>query len=213
MPSIVAEGRRVINNISKASALFLTKTFFAMFLTIFALISTKYSYPLQPNQIFIWENAFIGIPAFFLSLQPSKDRIKGSFLSSLSSKSLPGAFVLFLASMACYVFCALTGQPEMVTTLISLSVTFGAFFVLLNLSLPLDKYRSAVTFSMLIFAVLILAVIPASFFKYLTLGTREVIFLGITLFCIYLAYTGLRWLFEKIFYYVQQSKKNKQPAK
>ena len=213
MPSIVAEGRRVINNISKASALFLTKTFFAMFLTIFALISVKYSYPLQPNQIFIWENAFIGIPAFFLSLQASKERIKGSFLSSLSSKSLPAALVLFLASMACYIFCAITGQPEMVPTLISLTVTFGAFFVLLNLCLPLDKYRSAVVFSMLIFAVLILAVIPSTFFKYLTLGTREVIFLGITLFCIYLAYTGLRLLFEKIFYYAQQSRKTKQPSK
>ena len=30
MPSIVSEGRRVINNISKASSLFLTKTFFTI---------------------------------------------------------------------------------------------------------------------------------------------------------------------------------------
>ena len=45
MPKIVAEGRRVINNISKASSLFLTKTFFVMFLTIFALMSPLYNYP------------------------------------------------------------------------------------------------------------------------------------------------------------------------
>lgn len=206
MPSIVAEGRRVINNISKASSLFLTKTFFAMFLTIFALLSPRHSYPLEPNQILIWETAFIGIPAFFLALQPSKERIKGSFLSSLSSKALPGAIVLFLSSMACYVFCAITDQQELIPTLISLCATFGAFFVLLNLSLPLDKFRAVVVFSMLLLAVLAFAIIPTSFFKYATLGTRELVFLGITLFCIYLSYTALRWVFEKVFYFTQKNK-------
>ena len=204
MPSIVAEGRRVINNISKASSLFLTKTFFAMFLTIFALLSPRHSYPLEPNQILIWETAFIGIPAFFLALQPSRERIKGSFLSSLSSKALPGAIVLFLSSMACYVFCAVTDQQEAIPTLISLCATFGAFFVLLNLSLPLDKFRAVIVFSMLILAVLAFAIIPTSFFKYVTLGTSELVFLGITLFCIYLTYTALRWVFEKVFYFTQK---------
>ena len=207
MPSIVSEGRRVINNISKASSLFLTKTFFAIFLTIFAILSPKHTYPLEPNQILIWETAFIGIPAFFLALQPNKERIKGPFLSSLSSKTLPGAIVLFLSSMACYVFCAITNQQELISTLISLCATFGAFFVLLNLSLPLDKFRAIVVFSMLFLAVVAFAVIPKSFFKYGSLGIRELIFLGVTLFCIYLSYVALRWLFEKVFYYKGKDKK------
>ncbi len=207
MPNIVSEGRRVINNISKASSLFLTKTFFAIFLTIFAILSPKHSYPLEPNQILIWETAFIGIPAFFLALQPSKERVKGSFLSSLSSKTLPGAVVLFLSSMACYVFCAITNQQELISTLISLCATFGAFFVLLNISLPLDKFRAIVVFSMLLLAVISYAVIPKEFFKYGTLGTRELVFLGITLFFIYLLYIALRWVFEKIFYFKRKDKK------
>lgn len=207
MPSIVAEGRRVINNISKASSLFLTKTFFAIFLTIFVLISPTYDYPLQPNQILIWETFFIGIPAFFLALQPSKERVDGSFIASLSSKALPGALVLFLSSIACYIYCSLTNQIELVSTLISYCVTFGAFFILLTLCLPLDKFRALIVFSMLLLAIATFAILPNSFFNYLELARSELIFIAISLCAISLLYSLLKWLFEKIFLLTTKKKR------
>lgn len=199
MPAIVTEGRRVINNISKASSLFLTKTFFTMFLTIFVLFSKTYNYPLQPNQILIWESFFVGFPAFFLALQPNNERIKGSFLASLSSKTLPGAIVLFLGTIACYVYCSIINAPELISTLISYTVTFGAFFILLNVCLPLDKFRAMLVFSSLAICVLSFYLIPKHLFEYIPLSNYNFIFLIITVFCINFFYYFLKWLFEKIF--------------
>jgi len=201
MPQIVAEGRRVINNISKASSLFLTKTFFTMFLTIFVLISPTSNFPLQPNQILLWETLFIGIPAFMLALQSNNERIKGSFLGNLTSKALPGAFVLFLGAMACYIYCSLTNSFELVPTLISYTVTFGSFFILLNLCLPLDKFRSIVCFGLLVICVVAFYIIPNAFFDYVSLSSKEFLFLAVVWFCIYLAYMLFKYVLEKVFNY------------
>lgn len=209
MPDIVKEGRRVINNIAKASSLFLTKTFFVMFLTIFCLISNTFEYPLQPVQILIWETLFIGVPAFFLALQNTNERINGSFIGSLSSKALPASLLLFLASIACYVYCAKTNQFVLIPTLISYCATFGAFFVLLYQCLPLNGYRSFVAFSMLALAIggFVLASLPfKDAFGYLALSTSEFIFFGITLASVALFYPLLKLLFEHLFKFTRKNK-------
>ncbi len=204
MPAIVTEGRRVINNISKASSLFLTKTFFTIFLTIFVLFSKSYNYPLQPNQILLWETFFVGFPAFFLALQPNNERIKGSFLANLSSKTLPGAIVLFLGTLACYMYCSITNSPQLISTLISYTVTFGAFFILFNLCFPFDRFRIVLVFSSLIICLMFFLIIPISFFGYFPLSNYNLIFLIITIFSINFCYFFLRKLFEKIFSFAKK---------
>jgi len=199
MPCIVAEGRRVINNISKASSLFLTKTFFTIFLTIFVLISPSYQFPLQPNQLLLWETFFIGIPAFLLALQSSNEKIHSSFLASLSSKAIPGALVLFLATMSSYVFCAITKNMSASTTLISYSITFGAFCILFNLCLPFDKYRSLIVSSMLVGCLICFLVIPNTFFNYINLTLPSLIFLVINIVSCYILYAVFKFLLEKLF--------------
>lgn len=205
MPNIVIEGRRVVNNISKSSSLFLTKTFFSMFLTIFALISA-YEYPLEPIHFFLWETFFIGIPAFFLALQPNKNRIKESFIGGLTSKSLPGALILFLSAMACYVYCVKTNNLEIISTLISYTVTFGGFFILLNLCLPIDKFRSLVVFGCLTFALLTLVMLPNWIFGYEALLFNNYLFLVIAWVLIFLLYSLLKTLLEKL--YANKNKSN-----
>ncbi len=203
MPKVVAEGRRVINNISKSSALFLTKTFFAMFLTIFTLISPSYEYPLVNTDIMLWECFFIGVSSFFLTLQPNQDRIKGSFIANLTSKALPGALVLFLSAIACYLFCSATNSMQCLSTLISYSVTIGAFFIMLELCLPLDLYRSIICFGSLICCVALYLfehfVLNGAFLKYATIKPTFWIFLAVTWICSALLFALLKFLFEKFF--------------
>ena len=169
-----------------------------MFLTIFALISV-YEYPLEPVQFFLWETFFIGIPAFFLALQPNKDRIKGSFIGGLASKSLPGAFILFLSAMACYVFSIKTNNLESISTLISFAVTFGGFFILLNLCMPLDKFRSVVVFGCLICSLLVLILLPSWVFGYVKLLQNSFVFLIICWVLTFLLYYLLMILIEKLY--------------
>lgn len=211
MPSIVAEGRRVINNISKSSSLFLTKTFFIMFLTLFTLVSARYHYPLKTTHILLWESLFLGIPAFFLALQPNHNRAEGSFLASLASKALPGALVQFLGAVACYVYCELTGETNMLPTLISCVTIFGAFFILLNLCLPLDWYKGLMCAGMLLLCFLALLILPLSLFEYEVVSNWDILFISISAVCICLIYPLLKWVFEKIFNFtVKKTKEYKQ---
>lgn len=210
MPKIVAEGRRVINNISKASSLFLTKTFFTMFLTIFVLISPSSEFPLQPNQLLLWESLFIGIPAFLLALQPNEERIKGTFIGNLTSKALPAALVLFLGAMACYIYCSVTNNIEFIPTLVSYTITFGAFFILFSLCFPLDKYRTLMAFGLLVACILAFIIIPQTFFDFFMPDTSMFIFLSIVWACIFALYTILKYAFEKLFNFSFKFIKQKQ---
>lgn len=75
MPDVVGEGRRVVNNIKRSASLFLAKNIFSMLLTIFTLISVNL-YPLYPTQLSFLGIFTIGVPAFFLALQPNKSLIR-----------------------------------------------------------------------------------------------------------------------------------------
>jgi len=97
MPAVVAEGRRVINNIQRTSTLFLVKTLFTFFLTIFYLIlGSSVEYPFQPSQLFLIEMFIIGLPATIISLQPNKERVQGHFIMNVIKNSLPGALTVLI---------------------------------------------------------------------------------------------------------------------
>ncbi len=176
MPSVVAEGRRVINNIQKSSSLFLMKTLFTMFLSIFCLIMQT-QYPFNTNQVLLLETCVIGIPAFFLSLQPNKEPIQGRFLPNLITNALPGAIVFTLNVIAMFVFNTIVGTDGQYETMASLVVTLAGFLVLFKLCKPFDVYRSCLFLGMLIFASLLLAFIPWSFFDYVKLNLQNILFM------------------------------------
>lgn len=87
MPKVVFEGRRVINNIQNSSSLYLMKT---LFTTVFAIISIilMQQYPFVTSNMMVLEFFVIGIPTFFLSLQPNQNRVKGKFLSYVLSRAV-----------------------------------------------------------------------------------------------------------------------------
>lgn len=158
MPSVVAEGRRVINNIQKSSSLFLMKTFFTIFLSIFCLI-VKTQYPFNTNQIMMLETFVIGVPAFFLSLQPNKEKIQGKFLSNLICNSLPGAIIFTLNVIICFYYNKYASYAgEYYETIASLLVTMSGLLVLFKLCKPFDFYRAFMYIAMIFCCVLVMAV-------------------------------------------------------
>ena len=110
MPSVVAEGRRVVNNIERTASLFLVKNIFSLFLSIFSII-LMVNYPLEPSQISLISMFTIGIPAFVMSLERNTDQIKGHFLSNVLFKALPGGLTDFLVvSSLLHVLYGVPGQ-------------------------------------------------------------------------------------------------------
>ena len=78
MPQVVLEGRRVVNNIQRSASLFLVKNIFSFLLSLISLVF-MFTYPLAPSQISLISMFTIGIPAFFLALEPNKKYYQGAF--------------------------------------------------------------------------------------------------------------------------------------
>jgi len=177
MPSVVAEGRRVINNIQKSSSLFLMKTIYTILLSIFCLI-VKTDYPFSTRQVLLLEILVIGIPSFVLALQPNNEKIKGKFITNLLSKSLPGALILFINVIACYLFDITLGTDDQFTTMASLAITFVGLLVLFRLCKPFDIFRGIMFASMVTLCVLVLSINGwANYFEYIPLSLQNILFI------------------------------------
>ena len=103
IPSIVNEGRRVINNISRASSMYLVKTVFSFLLTLYV-ICTRNAYPFLPIHLTLISAIGVGIPTFILQMEPSFERIQGKFLRNAFLKALPSSLTVFLTAFLCMHF-------------------------------------------------------------------------------------------------------------
>ena len=142
MQNVVAEGRRVTNNIRISSPLFLTKTMFSVVFSIFCILCGA-NYPFSPAQLLLMELFAIGLPSFFLALQPNKDLIKKGFLRNILLKSIIGAFVDVAIAVFLYASRSLTHLSwEEIDAIIIVCVTLNALVVIGRVSWPFNVYRT-----------------------------------------------------------------------
>lgn len=141
MPRIVDEGRRVINNIQRASSMFLVKTTFSTILSILTLFFIQ-RYPFEPIQLTLISSLTIGIPSFFLALEANHARVEGNFLINVLSRALPGALCVVLSNI--YVNVTSLFFPvsnEIMSTMCVFLTAASSFVVLYRVSTPFTKKR------------------------------------------------------------------------
>lgn len=102
MPYVLFEGRRVINNIQRVATLFLTKTIFSFILSIYTLF-VSFQYPFIPIHLTFVSALTIGIPAFFLALEPNRNRVEKNFLENVMKVSLPAAISVLVCIIYIYI--------------------------------------------------------------------------------------------------------------
>ncbi len=197
MPSVVAEGRRVVNNVQKSSSLFLMKTFFTIFVSIFCLIMAI-EYPFNTKQILLLEAFVIGIPSFCLALQPNTERIKGKFLPRLIAKSMPGAIVFTLSMIACFLLDLIMGTNGQYETMAAFAVTFTGLLVLMNVCKPFDVFRGIMFAGVTILCILALAFIPFTFFEFTMPSFQNWLFIIVLVLLSYPIYSSVVKLLDKI---------------
>ncbi len=144
MPEVVAEGRRVVNNIQQSASLFLVKNIFSFLLSLVSIIFV-FTYPLGPSQISLISMFTIGIPGFFLSLQPNKNVIKGHFLQNVLLKALPAGLtdVLVVAALAIFSQTFGVGGEDLSTASTMLLAIVG-FMILFKICKPLNPFRAVI---------------------------------------------------------------------
>ena len=177
MPHIVGEGRRVINNIQRAASLFLVKNIFALGTSLISFLSPL-SYPMEPLHMSIISGLTIGIPSFFLSMEPNYERVQGQFLPKVLRKAFPGGvtniFVILAAQIAVAVFGLSTDDMSTVSTAILAAV---GMLVLYQVCKPFVKFRRIVWFAILSALVLCFTVL-GSFLELRTGDPRALAIMG-----------------------------------
>jgi len=145
MPSIVDEGRRIINNISLSASLFLNKTLFSVLLSMICTILSL-PYPFQPIQLTLLSTLTIGMPSFLLTFEANKSRVKGDFLVNVLKNSLPTGLTVALMVTLALLFSEKMQLPRTESsTLISYLTTILLTASLLRICWPFNRYRLMVT--------------------------------------------------------------------
>lgn len=154
MPHVVAEGRRTINNIERSASLFLVKTIYATILAI-GFIFVEMPYPFIPIQLTLASVVTIGIPSFVLALQPNRDRVKGSFLTSVLRRAFPPAITIVLNICIIVMASDILNFSYAETSTLSVAVTgYTSFILLYKTCQPLNPLRSSLFITMFIAFVL-----------------------------------------------------------
>ncbi len=149
LPSVVYEGRRVINNIKSSASLYIMKT---LFITILACICIfiGQTYFFKTNNMLLFEMFVAALPSAVVTIfQPNTARVKGRFIPYVLSRSFPGAFTLILCIMAVYI--ASLNLPEVygfsgdtLGAMYLLALTFGGLVMLFRILQPFNLLRFAV---------------------------------------------------------------------
>ena len=149
MPEVVMEGRRVINNIERSSALFLMKNIFAFLLSIVMTVILAHPFPLEPSQLTLFNMTIIGVPSFILALEPNKSLVKGKFMVNVFKSALPMGLTSFFAlAILTFVSEKMEISGAEMSTMSCVIITFIGFMMLYRLSRPLNKIRIALLICM-----------------------------------------------------------------
>ncbi|MEW2130736.1 HAD-IC family P-type ATPase [Streptomyces sp. NPDC005435] len=162
LPSVVAEGRRVIGNITRVATLFLVKTVYSVLLALLV-VCWQVEYPFLPRHLTLLSTLTIGIPAFFLALAPNTERARPHFVRRVMRYSIPGGLVAGLATFATYLLARHhytgAGALSAETSAATLTLFLISMWVLAIIARPYTWWRIALVATMGV-AFLFVLVVP-----------------------------------------------------
>ncbi|MFI8084249.1 HAD-IC family P-type ATPase [Kitasatospora sp. NPDC086009] len=175
LPSVVAEGRRVIGNIERVAGLFLVKTVYSVLLALLV-IFTHSPYPFLPRHSTVLSTLTIGIPAFFLALAPNNERARTGFVRRVLRMAVPGGIIAGTATFTAYALARADHATDLKsdTSVATLTLFLVALWVLAIVARPYNWWRLLLIATMGGAFTLVLTVPWLSDFFQLSLsGTRD----------------------------------------
>ena len=158
MPSVVAEGRRVLGNIERVSDVFLTKSFYAVVISVMTGIFA-FTFPFLPRHLSLVAALTIGIPGFFLALMPNTERFRPGFFRRVLLFAVPAGVISAMTALATYSAVRSLGEPvanaQAAATTALFVVTLA---VLLESARPLNLLRIGIVVLMAIMFVGVLVI-------------------------------------------------------
>ncbi len=142
LPHVVAEGRRVIANIERVAKLFVTKTVYATALAV-AVGIARLPFPFLPRQLTLIGSLTIGIPGFFLALEPNLRRTQPELVRRVIAFATPAGLIAAGATLLAYWLAHRNPEVslEQARTTATITLTGAGLLVLWSLSRPLNPLR------------------------------------------------------------------------
>ncbi|MGW4390187.1 HAD-IC family P-type ATPase [Streptomyces sp. NPDC004685] len=144
LPSVVAEGRRVIGNITRVASLFLVKTVYSVLLAVLV-VCFQIEYPFLPRHLTLLSTLTIGVPAFFLALAPNKERARPHFVRRVMRYAIPGGVVAGTATFVTYMIARHSytgsGALDAETSSATLTLFLVSMWVLAIIARPYTWWR------------------------------------------------------------------------
>lgn len=160
LPSVVAEGRRVIANMERVASLFLTKTTWAALLAAVVAV-TGFVYPFLPRQLTIVSSLTIGIPAFVLALAPTNQRYRAGFLSRVLRLSVPAGVIVVVGVLcARLTLILMAANRNQISSVCTLVLVAGGLWLLSLTARPWVWWRAALVVIMSTAALAVVLLAP-----------------------------------------------------
>ena len=160
LPSVVAEGRRVIANMERVASLFLTKTTWAALLAAVVAI-TGFVYPFLPRQLTIVSSLTIGIPAFVLALAPTNQRYCAGFLARVLRLSVPAGVIVVVGVLCARLTLILMGSNRnQISSVCTLVLVAGGLWLLSLTARPWVWWRAVLVVIMSAAALAVVLLAP-----------------------------------------------------
>ncbi|MCB0994025.1 MAG: HAD-IC family P-type ATPase [Acidimicrobiales bacterium] len=142
LPEVLAQGRKVINNIERVANLFVTKATYAVLLT--AIIGVQQvPFPFLPRHLTLIGTFSIGLPGFFLALAPNAALVRPGFLDRVLRFSLPAGAIAAVASWAVYEYARRHDATALLEDRTAATITLLGIglVVLVTISRPLKAWK------------------------------------------------------------------------
>ena len=149
LPRVLAEGRRVINNIERVANLFITKAAYAVLLTVLIGVAGS-PFPFLPRHLTLIGTFSVGVPGFFLALAPNHRLVKPGFLGRVLRFSLPAGTVAAAVTFALYEIVRRLDNVNLdeARTAATMTLLGLGLVILLLISRPLRPWKVGLAASM-----------------------------------------------------------------
>jgi cation-transporting P-type ATPase E len=148
LPAVMAEGRRVIANIERVAKVFVTKTVYATVLAL-AVGLAGLAFPFLPRHLTLISSLTIGIPGFFLALEPSTQRSHPGFVRRTLAFAVPAGLIAALGTLVAYQVADVANVPQdEARTTATLALAGLGLVVLALAARPLNRLRRLLLLAM-----------------------------------------------------------------
>ena len=209
LPEIVNEGRRVVNNIERVASMYLIKTVYS-FLICLTCIILSYEYPFYPVQLSLISAICVGLPSFFLAIEPNYEKVEKGFLLKVFRNALPSAISVWLNSLFLIMITYLLKIDFDIFRFTIVAVTgFINLRLLYNISKPLSLVRKILVYFCSITFYLLLLIFN-KFFLVNKLNFLSIIFIVVLIISNIYVIDFLEKIYDKfVIWYKKRSKRSR----